>query len=707
MRRLKETLEFDLLLEEISKFSLSEAGRRGCLELKPLRDINEVKDELERLKEVDSIIEDIPLFSGLDWIPDFLVSDVLEPGHLLKISKLLEYTEELLEYLKKRDVLQFLRVALIPLPDLKNEIINCIDDEGGIKEDATPELKRLFNESRKLEGKIKQVVERFLVEHGDVLQEKIITQRSGRNVVPVKKGFVSGIDGVVVDISRSGETAFVEPMEAVYLNNKLAETRIEIEREKHRILIHLTSIVKSHRKEILSNFHTVLYLDTIVARLRFMRKYGGILPEIREKRVAFSLRKISHPLLVLKGFAVPQDISLGEDFKTLVVSGPNAGGKTVLLKTIGIAILSFFHGIPILAEEGSYIGNIKNLFAVIEDEQSIEEGLSSFTSHLIRLKEVLNNAGEGDVVLVDEIGGGTDPVEGSALAMAVLEELLRRGCLTIATTHLSGLKFFVQNIEGMVNGAMEFKDGPTYRLIVGLPGVSMAIETAKLVGIPTEILDRAEEYMNKEELQVNKLLSEYHSRLSTIKELEGKLIEREKEIERIKSEYEARLKDVKKERKELLKRAKQEAEEIVKEARSLVERTIKEIREKNASRESIKKYKEDFESALERLKEEEVAQTAPEVEDKHEITIQRIEPLEKLDIDVRGLYRDDAVEQVDRFIDRAYLHGISTVYVIHGKGGGVLRSAIRDFLSHDKRVKNFYSAPPEEGGSGVTIVEIK
>ena len=707
MKRLKETLEFDSLLEEVARFSLSEAGKRGCLELKPLRDINEVKDEFERLKEVDSVAEDIPLFSGLDWIPDFLTSEVLEPGHLLKIARLLEYTEELLEYLKKKDVLPFLKVALLPLLDLKSEIMECIDDEGAIKEDATPELKRLFNESRLIEGKIKQVVERFLEEHGDVLQEKIITQRLGRNVVPVKKGFASGIDGVVVDISRSGETAFIEPMEAVYLNNRLTETRIEIEREKHRILIHLTSIVKSHREAILSNFHTVLYLDTIVARLRFMKKYGGILPEILNEKVAFSFKKIRHPLLVLKGFAVPQDISLGEDFKTIVVSGPNAGGKTVLLKTVGLAILSSFHGIPILAEEGSYIGNIKNLFAVIEDEQSIEEGLSSFTSHLIRLKEVLKNAGEGDVVLVDEIGGGTDPVEGSALAMAVLEELLRRGCLTIATTHLSGLKFFVQNIDGMVNGAMEFKDGPTYRLIVGLPGVSMAIETAKLVGIPMEILDRAEEYVNKEELQVNKLLSEYHNRLSTIKELEGKLVEKEREIERIKSEYEARLKDVKKERKELLRRAKQEAEDIIREARSLVERTIKEIREKNASKESIRKYKEDFEDALERFEAEEVVPAVPEIEDKPEGIVQRIEPVEKLDIDVRGLYRDDAVEQVDRFIDRAYLQGVSKVYIIHGKGSGILRSAIRDFLSRDKRVRDFYSAPPEEGGSGVTIVEIE
>ncbi len=258
-----------------------------------------------------------------------------------------------------------------------------------------------------------------------------------------------------------------------------------------------------------------------------------------------------------------------------------------------------------------------------------------------------------------------------------------------------------------MNGAMEFKNGPTYRLIVGLPGVSMAIETAKLVGIPMEILDRAEEYVNKEELQVNKLLSEYHNRLSTIKELEGKLVEKEREIERIKSEYEARLKDVKKERKELLRRAKQEAEDIIREARSLVERTIKEIREKNASKESIRKYKEDFEDALERFKAEEVVPAVPEIEDKPEGIVQRIEPVEKLDIDVRGFYRDDAVEQVDRFIDRAYLQGVSKVYIIHGKGSGILRSAIRDFLSRDKRVRDFYSAPPEEGGSGVTIIEIE
>uniref|UniRef100_A0A7C4UBX7 Endonuclease MutS2 n=1 Tax=candidate division WOR-3 bacterium TaxID=2052148 RepID=A0A7C4UBX7_UNCW3 len=708
MRTTYESLEYNKLLVNISSFFSSQAGSERASELFSFDNLEKAKSEFEKLKIFLKIENEFPDISRLYPVDRFINEDFFSVEKISLILRNISISKDVKEFLSNKKIFEEENRNIFPLEELENKIKKVIDDEGNVKEDASSELKRLISEKRKTEDKIKNSLINFVNLNREFLQEEVITERKGRKVVPVKKENVRNTRGIVVDISRTGETAFVEPEEVVYYDNLLTEIEIEISNEITRILKELTDEIKKFKFEIISSLKTLIFFDSLRAKSRFIKRFECIIPEFTDEEY-IKLIGIRHPIMIFNKDVVPQDIEIGKDYKTLVVSGPNAGGKTVLLKTIGLSILCVLNGIPVPANEGTIIGRIERIFAVIEDEQSIDENLSTFSSHILRIKNILKDAKENDIVLIDEIGGGTDPVEGTALGYSILEELTKRGCITIATTHFPNLKYLVYNNKKMINGAMGYDKKPTYKLIIGIPGFSRALEIAEELNLPKEIIENAKKYIKTDEVEISSFINRLQEKM--------RLIEKEKEeIEKIKSYIEEnkrlieeRVKNLKNEEEEMRKRAREEALNIIKGARSLVEMTIKEIKEKNADKESVKKYKRSFDeilSELNRNEEKKEIKIGDNSKVKISIDDEVLEKPAKIEIDVRGLLKDDAIDRVDKFIDEAFYKNLSRIRIIHGKGSGILRQAIREFLSRDKRVKGYFSEKPELGGDGVTIVDL-
>lgn len=703
MKSTHESLEYDKFLRNFSSFFSSFAGHEKTIKLFSYDDIKRAKNEFEKLKIFLKIENEFPDISRLYPIDKFIDEDFFSIKQIINILNNIIISDEVKEFLSKKNQFKEENDNIFFLEEIRKKIDNTIDDEGEIKEDASPELKRLIIEKKKTQEKIKNSLINFVQTNKEFLQEDVITERKGRKVVPVRKENVRNTKGIVVDISRTGETAFVEPEEVVYYNNQLTEIEIQISNEISRILKELTDEIKRYKNELLSSLDTLIFFDSLIARTRFLKKFECIIPEFADEGI-LKFNGIKHPILIFSKDVVPQDIEIGKDFLTLVVSGPNAGGKTVLLKTIGLAMLCVLNGIPIPAKEGSKIGRIERIFGVIEDEQSIDESLSTFSSHIVRIKKIIEEAKENDLILIDEIGGGTDPVEGTALGFSILDELTGRGCITIATTHFPGLKYLVYNNSKMINGAMGFDKKPTYKLIIGVPGFSKAIEIAKELNLPSKIIENAKNYVNTHEIEVSSLFEKLQEMMRTIEKEKKEIEEIKNDIEIKKNIIDARIKNIRDEEEKLKQIAKEQAKKIIEDARSLVERTIKEIKENKASKESIKEYKRSFDEILSGYK---IRQ------EKEEIVIEnkgRIEDLDEsntdIEIDVRGLYKEDAIIKVDKFIDDAYYNNISRIRIIHGKGSGILKNAISNFLSKDKRVKKFEYEKPEAGGDGVTIVSL-
>lgn len=702
MRSTYESLEYDKFVKNLSSFFTSLAGQEKILELFLNENLKRAKKEFENLKLFLKIESEFPDISRLYPIDKFIEEDFFNIKQIIYILNNIVISKDVQDFLSKKNVFKEFKENIFPLDHIKDRIENIIDEEGEIKENASPELKRLFTEKRKTQEKIRNALTNFVQINKEYLQEEMITERKGRKVVPVKKENVRNTKGIVVDISRTGETAFVEPEEVVYYNNFLTELEISISNEISRILKELTDEIKKYKYQLLSSLDTLIYFDSLIARTRYLKKFECIIPEFEDENI-LKFNQIRHPILIFSKDVVSQDIEIGKDFLTLVVSGPNAGGKTVLLKTIGLSMLCVLNGIPIPAKEGTKIGKIERIFAVIEDEQSIDENLSTFSSHIVRIKKIIEEAKENDLVLIDEIGGGTDPVEGTALGFSILEELTERNCITIATTHFPGLKYLVYKNNKMINGAMGFDKKPTYQLIIGVPGFSKALEIAEELNLSKNIIENAKKYINTDEIEVASLFEKLQEKIRIVEKEKNEIEIMKNEMERNKKIIEDRLKNLKEEEERLKKIAQEEAVKIIEDARSLVERTIKDIKESKASKETIKEYKRSFEEILASYK---IKEEKKEIIIESKNKIENIDETFEMELDVRGLYKEDAILKVDKFIDDAYYNNLSRVRIIHGKGSGILRSAIREFLSKDKRVKGYSSDKPESGGDGVTIVSL-
>ena len=704
MKEKKDEFEFTRVLEIVSHFADSEPGKETILDNKVYSSADYIYTIYERVKSAGDLIRrgEQPAFTGLKDIKHILTESIMDPKEILIFKQQLDIAERVKSL--KEESFQTLCLSITTMPEIKKLVSSSIDDEGNILDSATNNLKKIRRELRtqrnRIISKLKKILNEFQI------KDNIITQRNERYTIPVPTDKKGDIDGLVIDTSRKGTTLFIEPYTVVSENNRIKSLRREEQEEIHRILQNITSEIKLRAEDFIKNQEILSEFDGIFARAKYGIHIDGIIPQITSEPL-LELKKAKHPIIQESRDVVPFDITLDENYRTLLVSGPNTGGKTVLLKSIGLIVNMAYTGIPIPAEEAK-IPLFNGIYADIEDKQSIDEGLSTFSSHINRLKYILNNSRENSLVLLDEPGGGTDPDEGTALAISIIEYLTEKGVFLIATTHYEKLKYFVSSQKNMLNGAMNFDartHKPTYQLVIGMPGSSNALEVAAQLGIDEKIIDRAKEFLSSEKIKIDTLIRDLMEEKQTAEENKEKYQKLSKKYKFLVDEYEEKIKSAKDEAKNIIKSAKEHAVDIVEDSRSIIEKTIKEIKESQAKKEIIKLGKKKIENFIEKNA---PTMDTPKVnlKEKNKKVSFSFEKEVPLEINVIGLNREDAWEKVDKFIDDAILANYETISIIHGLGSGILKTYIRKQLKKDKRVIDFYPAPPEQGGQAITIIKI-
>ena len=786
-----KVLEFNKIIQMLSDRTESNLGRELAIQLKPKTDINEVEiSQIETYEAVNIIIKrGRPPMGGIHDISHELkraeIGSTLMPINLLNIADSLRAARRLISYFKqdkqdkdsKYEILEQMILELNIYKDIEDTIFNAIISEEEISDNASSKLKNIRRQieikNASIRNKLNSIINSST--NKKYLQDSIITIRQDRFVVPVKLEYKSNFPGLVHDQSSSGATLFVEPMAVVQLNNDLKELRLQEKAEIERILAELTAMVAEVSTEIRYNQDILAKLDFIFAKGKLSLTMNGTKPVLNNEGFIM-IKEGRHPLLNTNE-VVPTTIHIGDSFTTLVITGPNTGGKTVTLKTVGLFTLMCQAGLQIPANYGSKMAVFNNLFADIGDEQSIEQSLSTFSSHMTNIVNILKNIDENSLVLFDELGAGTDPTEGAALAMAILNYLYKKKIRTIATTHYSELKIYALTTEGIENSSVEFDVetlSPTYKLLIGIPGKSNAFEISKRLGLQDFIIDNARELLTKENVQFEDVLAsiEKDRRISEENRTESEKLKQE--VDKLKSELTKKKNEIENMKKKILTKAKEEARKIIKEAKEESEEVVKEL--KDISNEIERERKKKIQEAKDRLKdklssiEDDLTENIlimkskkPPVnvkkgetvkllnlnqigtvisppdsdgnlvvqvgimkvnahisiierakDNQHSATTARTKSMiksksrsVKSEIDLRGKMLEEAVLDVDKYLDNAYIAGLGQVHIIHGKGTGVLREGIKQLLKTHRHVNSFRLGNHNEGGSGVTVVEIK
>ena len=784
------TLELPAVLAMLADQTNSAEARERALATSPRTAV----DEVERLQgETDAAREMIglrgsPAFSGIKPVGESLYradrGGTLNTRELLDIAGVLRCARRVKEYWNddggERTVVDSLFRSLRGNRFLEEKITTSILEEDVIADNASPELADIRRHKRNAASKGRQILQKIISSssYSKVLQEAIITQRDGRFVVPVKAEFRSSLPGLVHDVSSSGATLFVEPMGVVQANNELKELEAKEKKEIERILSALSAEAASYHQDILEDYELLMRLDLIFARGQLSYKMNGSRPEIRRDG-AIALRHARHPLLD-SAKAVPIDIELGRRFDTLVITGPNTGGKTVSLKTLGLLTLMAQCGLHIPADYGSAVSVYDRVLADIGDEQSIEQSLSTFSAHMVNIVKILEEADERSLILFDELGAGTDPIEGAALAIAIIEHVRQRGAKVAATTHYAELKTFAMTTPGVENASCEFDVEtlrPTYKLLIGIPGKSNAFAIAQRLGLDPAVIDTAKAQMDSESVRFEDVLTQLEEKRQSLEK------DRD-EAARLRAQREADAKRAR-EFREQMERAKDnartrgeaEARRIIREARAQADAIFEELnqlrraQEKQADWQNVNQARTAIRSQLNQAEEDlrfrQEAEPIPapsrpirvgdQVElggtrtratvtavngDKLQLAagnmkltvkageVRLIEEVEKeaksgptrhvqtnirttggraasTELDIRGMMTDEAELVVDQFLDHALMSKLNLVTIIHGKGTGALRQAVRQQLKRHPAVKSFRPGRYGEGEDGVTVVELK
>jgi DNA mismatch repair protein MutS2 len=777
-----EILEFNKLLGVISGLAKGEASKEAVLSLSPLNGIDEINKRLRLIEEIRLMSQKARPLS-IQPFPDIKLSiqkvrpegAALEPLELAGVTSFLTSANFILEQIRESELplLKELTSEMTGHPEILKTLKRTIGSEGEILDSASFMLAELRRDIKRLEGRIRKKLEEIVRDESIsvFLQDDFITQRSGRWVIPVRMDSKGQVQGVVHDVSRSGETAFMEPLSIISLSNELENLIAEAKTEEIRILREISSKIRAVSNEIDSEYRTVVYIDALNSIAVFADKLRMEAPRINEQN-SISLVRARHPLLMLsfqrkESQVVPADIRLGGDDKVMVITGPNAGGKTITIKTIGLLTLMALSGMPIPADSSSNIPFIANLLVDIGDQQSIEDNLSTFSAHMSNISGIVKEADPMSLVLIDELGTGTDPDEGAALACAILREIKKAGSLLFATTHLTDIKGFVHKEQGMLNASMEFDQRtftPLYKLRVGEPGQSHAFETAKRFGLPEGIIESAKNILGKRKIELDNLIHdlnekrrEHEASIETIRKREAELNEKERHLVEIKAETESRQKEIfanaYKEASDIISAIKRQMhdflEEIKKKDKERAKEVIKEAESvQSAVKEKIKEYAatEKTEIPIDGIKEGDIVfvnsigrnaeivriirpenrlrvrSGSIELEiplsdagykkdiltelTKSGISVERVEEEASSSINIVGLRADDALSRLEPFLNHASLAGFSEVRIIHGVGAGILSRAVREHLTGHPLIKKFRSGEPEEGGAGVTIAEL-
>ncbi len=773
-----EKLEYKKILEVISSFTQSEIAKKEIEEIKPFayEDLALRRGELisvckrlliERIYPPETFNEDISQILSKSKI----IGSTLSPKELLAINNLLAVSRSYVKYFSssefaqelKKEFSEFLYIDRV----LENRISSVIDKGGGVKDNASPKLREIRLQINEKNRHLKIEAERKLKKLSDdsFLMDEYLTLRDGRYVLPVKAEFKRKVKGFIHSESATGQTVYIEPEEILGLNNELISLSFEEKREVNRILSALTEQVAIKYRDLILTLQTLAKIEMIFASAKFSDEFDCSFPEINNSR-PLEIINGKHPVLLQKigkKRTVPLNLNF-KDYKVILITGPNAGGKTVVLKTVALLNLLVKSGLHIPASPDSNFKFYDEIMIDIGDEQSIEENLSTFSSHLSNINSILQNAGKNTLVLLDEIGTGTDPTEGAALAASILIELEEKGADVLATTHHGNLKVLANNREKFQNASLEFNIEniePTFKLHQGEPGASYAFEVAERIGLKKSLLERAKDYVRTDDSKIEEMIIDLQKQSHQLSE---KLKAAEIENTRLKglaSLYEKNLRELKSKKSKIIEEARKEAVDLISEANKKIEKAIKEVRETKGEKSSIKKAKAEViefkEKIIKKEEKEQVlkkgsfkkgdwvkiintasAGTIEFIDDKKKsasvligsikvnVKLTELEHtkkikkevqnlsgidyysnLQSLRLDIRGKKPEEAEFEVIKFIDDAYASNTKEVEILHGKGTGVLKQTVTEILKAHKFVENFNFAKIELGGEGITIVKLK
>ena len=785
------TLELPRVLDMLANEAVTDEGKELCRNARPSAD----RAEVLRLQKQTSAAFDMlvkrgtPSFSGVRPVAAALQradrGGSLNTRELLDIAQVLRCARSVKEYgtgeAAGKTVLDGYFYNLSANRFLEDKITGSILSEEEIADSASPELADIRRHIRAAASKVRDVLNRLISSNqSKYLQDAIITMRGGRYVVPVKSEHKNDIPGLVHDVSGSGGTFFIEPMGVVNANNELRELQAREEKEIERILAELSADCAGFKDGIQQDYELLVALDAIFARGRLSSRMGAMEPVLGNY---IELRRARHPLLDQKT-AVRNDLALGKNFDTLVITGPNTGGKTVTLKTLGLLTLMAQCGLHIPAADGSTVKVCSMVMADIGDEQSIDQSLSTFSSHMVNIVSILEQADDNALILFDELGAGTDPVEGAALAAAVIESVRAMGCLVAATTHYAELKVYAMSTPGVENASCEFNVetlAPTYRVLIGVPGKSNAFAISRRLGLPDYIIQKAADRIDAENVRFEDVLSQLDIQRQAMEREKEKAEQLRREMESAKAQADQYRERVEEERRKATEKAQAEARAIIDEARDTADRVFKELNEMRRRQEKAGAGVDDNEQRAElrrklneaennlggrkenlppppptrdavagdlveivkmgtqaevtavnkdgtlqlqagilklkarqeevRVLEDATARKKQSEKDKkrHSATVKHEfrAAAAKAELDIRGMMVDEGLAAVDQFLDNALLGKLETVTIIHGKGTGALRKAVREHLKRSRYVREFRPGVYGEGEDGVTVVTLK
>ena len=798
-----KTLELDKIIEKASHYCVCKEAARTLREITPQTDVDEVRYALEMTNAINEILikQGSPRFGGVEGVDGIAAravkGGVLSMGELLEVAGALRNYQHLSEWYHAGDhdmlVTDDLFYALSPQPGLEKQISDAILAPDQMADTASKTLLDIRKAIRATENSIRDKLETFIHNTTSVkyLQETVVSMRNGRFVVPVKSEYRGEVHGVIHDVSSTGATVFVEPQAVVEANARILQYRAQEAQEIERILSALSGQVAQIEPQFRYSYASMLQIDQLLAKARMALEMRAFMPQVTAKH-QFYLERARHPLID-KDKCIPVDLALGEEYDTLVVTGPNTGGKTVSMKTAGLLCAMAQCGFLIPASENSRVCVFRDFLVDIGDEQSIEQSLSTFSGHMTKVSQILQLAGPGTLVLLDELGAGTDPGEGAALAISIIETLRSKGALILATTHYAELKIFALETPGVVNASCEFNVEtlrPTYKLSVGVPGKSNAFLISEKLGIPVEVIDLARRHMSSDDKRLDAVLSQ-------LDDLKMQLKESQAEIESLKYEAAHQLESAQKKRDALIEQGELELDAAREKARELVQKVERqaydltdELRKLQKdeklsaqqrairAREIAKKETEKLltgtkprdkqpavfvplkevrvgqEVCIAELNQQAVVLALPDkngdvlvragiVKTKVPLSglkqpdkmnkaaakpmtkaqkrysrntgdsrgnggrVERVQRTAKMELNLLGFTVDEALHEVDMFIDQSLMNGQSVVYLIHGNGTGALRTAIHKYLRGHRQVKSFRLGQYGEGESGVTVVEFK
>ena len=788
-----KTLEYNKIIDRLTEFAGSALAKEMCRDLQPSTDLYEIQalqketsDALSRIYQKGAVS-----FRGVRDIRGSIkrleIGAIIGINELLSICSLLEVCSKVKAYSRNdrdpdfEDSLEAMFQALQPLTPVSSEIRRCIASEEELNDDASPALFKIRRSMRQINDKIHAQLQTMV--NGSArtyLQDAVVTMRNGRYCIPVKAEHRGQVPGMIHDQSSTGSTLFVEPMAVIKLNNDLRELELKEEKEIEMILATLSARCGEETEALRDDLDLMTKLDFIFARAQLSRSMNGIQPDFNvEGRIL--IKKGRHPLLDKKK-VVPIDIQLGKDFELLIITGPNTGGKTVSLKTVGLFTLMGQTGLHIPAFDHSELSVFHEVFADIGDEQSIEQSLSTFSAHMTNTVSILQEADDRSLVLFDELGAGTDPTEGAALAIAILSNLHRRGSRVMATTHYSELKVFALSTPGVENGCCEFDVEtlrPTYRLLIGVPGKSNAFAISQKLGLSQDIIEEAKTHLTQQDEDFEDLLADLEQKRVTIEQERDQINSYKEEIRGLKQRLESKQEKLDLSRDKILREANEQARNILQEAKDYADTTIRNFqkygkaagvsakdmeKERGKLREKMSKVDKNLSAKNAAPKKSQKQLTAKDLhigdsikvlslnlkgtvstlpDAKGNLFVQmgilrsqvNIRDLEKLDdtvitggnfsktgsgkikiskstsvsteINLLGKTVDEAIMELDKYLDDAYIAHLPSVRIVHGKGTGALRKGVHNYLRRQKHVKSYRLGEFGEGDAGVTIVEFK